>query len=307
MLQRFPLLLMVSLVLLTAPSSRAEEDVLEQLDQATSRLTAEKYELKYRFVAGETIRYQVEHLATVDTRISGNSQEQKSRSISTKAWKVEDVDPEEGIKFVHLVEDVDMWSKVSGRQEVRYNSREDQTPPDEYSHVAKSLNVPLATVTIDAHGNILKRESQADHPDLGFGGLVMPLPKGEVPIGHSWAVPHTLKVRQRDGRVKEIKTRLRYRLEKVQTGVATISVRTQVLTPVNDPRLKSQMIQQESNGEIKFDVDAGRIISKRLDWDANVIGFNGADSNMKYLARFTEELMKPEVARAKKAGGKKES
>jgi hypothetical protein len=196
---------------------------------------------------------------------------------------------------------------VSGRQELRYNSREDKEPPAEYQHVAKSLQVPLAVVTIDEHGTILKRENQSHHPDLGFGGLVLPLPRGEVPLGHTWAVPHELKVRLPDGLHKSIKTRLQYRLEKVQTGVATISVTTQVLTPLHDARVEAQLVQQLSKGEIKFDIDAGRILSKRLDWDENVIGFNGSDSNMKYLARFTEELIKPDVARkpqaADSAGG----
>ncbi len=62
--------------------------------------------------------------------------------------------------------------------------------------------------------------------------------------------------------------------------------------------MKSQLIQQLSRGEIKFDIDAGRVISKRLDWDENVIGFSGADSNMKYLARFTETLVQAQTARA---------
>jgi hypothetical protein len=83
---------------------------------------------------------------------------------------------------------------------------------------------------------------------------------------------------------------LKYRLEKVQAGVATISVKTEILTPIDDAALKSQLVQQLSNGSIRFDLDAGRLLSKQLDWTENVIGFNGPESNMKYLARFTEKL-----------------
>jgi hypothetical protein len=196
-----------------------------------------------------------------------------------------------------MVQDVDMWSQVSGRQELRYNSLDDKEPPAEYQHVAKSLNVPLAVVTIDERGKILKRENPANHPDLGFGGLVLPLPRREVAIGHTWAIPDEVKIKLPDGLYKTIKTRLQYRLEKVQTGVATISVATQVLTPLHDARIQAKLVQQLSRGEVKFDIDAGRVLSKRLDWDENVIGFNGSDSNMKYLARFTEELLKTDVAR----------
>lgn len=284
------------LSLCAAPGLGAEGELAAERDRATSEAAPEAYNLHYQFTPGETIRYRVEHLATVDTRIAGNSQETKSRSASTKAWTVTEVTDQQ-MSFVHSIEDVDMWQKTSGRQEVRYNSQTDPMAPPEYDHVASSLGEPLAVVTIDRAGKIIARRNKAHHPDLGFGGLVVPLPTGKVPLGHTWTVPDRMRLRQRDGSIKQVKTRLQYRLEKVKTGVATISVRTQVLTPIQDARLKSQLVQQLSHGEIKFDIDAGRVISKRLDWDENVIGFSGTDSNMKYLARFTETLVPSRTAR----------
>ena len=50
-------------------------------------------------------------------------------------------------------------------------------------------------------------------------------------------------------------------------------------------------MQQLTNGELKFDIDAGRVISRQIDWDETVVGFSGDDSLMKYLARFTEKLV----------------
>jgi hypothetical protein len=282
-----------SRILGAAPLLLLAASIVSAADEAP-----ETHLLRYAFTAGETIRYKVEHMAAVDTRIAGNTQETKSRSASTKAWKVTEV-TDESIRFEHLVEDVDMWQQSTGRQEIRYNSRTDAAPPPEYEHVAKSLNQLLAIITIGHSGELIKRESK-DHkeaPDLGFGGIVVPLPTTAVEIGATWDVPDTVYLREKDGRVKDVSTRLKYRLEKVQAGVATISVKTQVLTPINDAKLESQLVQKTSSGEIKFDVDAGRVISKQLDWDETIIGFNGADSNMKYLARFTEQLIDPQVAR----------
>jgi hypothetical protein len=36
-----------------------------------------------------------------------------------------------------------------------------------------------------------------------------------------------------------------------------------------------------------------------MNWDETVVGFNGADSMMKYLARFTEELLPAEQTASK--------
>ena len=69
-----------------------------------------------------------------------------------------------------------------------------------------------------------------------------------------------IRIREKDGRQKTIKIRKQYKLMKIETGVATISVETQVLTPVNNSAIKAQLIQQLTNGTIKFDIDAGRIL-----------------------------------------------
>ena len=124
-------------------------------------------------------------------------------------------------------------------------------------------------------------------------------------IGSRWHEPSELTAVGSDKQVKRIKTRKSYTLEKVQTGIATISVRTEVLTPVNDARLQSQIIQQLTNGTIKFDLDSGRLRSKQMDWDETVIGFSGGDSQLKYLARINEDLLQKIPASAKATSRKK--
>ena len=97
------------------------------------------------------------------------------------------------------------------------------------------------------------------------------------------------------GTIKKIQTQQQYKLEKVEAGVATINVTTQVLTPISDPKLQSQIVQRLQNGTIKFDVDAGRLLHKQFDIDQEVFGFSGPESHMQYLARFTEESVKEET------------
>ena len=50
-------------------------------------------------------------------------------------------------------------------------------------------------------------------------------------------------------------------------------------------------MQQLSNGVIRFDIDNGRMLSKQLDWDETVVGFQGANSMMEYRAKLTETLI----------------
>jgi hypothetical protein len=284
-------------------ADKSSPDVAAQLQAVKDRL-APAYTLAYKFAAGDMIRTKVVHLVTVETTIKGVKQEAKTRTVSTKLWAIKRVEPSGNIVFEHSVEDVNMWQETTGRQEIRYNSATDKTPPPGHEHIAASIGKVLSVVTMDKNGRILARDDKQKQFNPGIGDLTIPFPSEPVKAGATWSIPNEVRVKLEDGTVKKVATRQLYKLEKVETGVATITVQTQVLTPVNDPKVQSQLVQRLQRGTIKFDLDAGRLIHKQMDLDESVYGFNGADSHMQYLARFTEESVTPEAttAQAQKPG-----
>jgi len=268
--------------------------VLVDLEKAKDRL-APAHRLAYQFTAGEVVRTKVVQLSTVETKIKGTAQTTKLRTVSTRAWRIQKIDADGSITFDHSVEHIEMWNSVEGRQEVHFDSATDKTPPAEFANVAASVGKVLATIKIDPYGRILSRHNAQAQYNPGIGELTIPFPPAEnqpIKAGVSWSIPDELKLPLDDGTIKKIQTQQQYRLEKVEAGVATIAVATQVLTPINDPKLQSQLVQRLQRGTIKFDVDAGRLLHKQLDIDQQVFGFSGADSHMQYLARFTEEPLK---------------
>jgi hypothetical protein len=306
--------LLCAVCLMTGAVAGAADDLLSDLDAAKDRATRQTYQLRYKFRPGETLRYKVVHLTTSDTRIGGILDTDKqgtteafekvqTRSISTKAWKVEEVNNEGHATFVHMVEDVDMWTQFAGRKEVRYNSKSDAQPPRGYEGVAESVGQPLARITIDSTGKVLKRENSKGYSSVRGEHIVDRLAPQPVRIGDRWSCPHEIIVQDRGGRYHRIKTRKLYRLEKVSAGVATIHVATQVLTPVHSPAIEAQLVKWLTEGNLKFDLDAGRVLALELNLDKRVIGFSGPNSCMEYLARRTEELLPQEqqTAQRKKA------
>ena len=127
------------------------------------------------------------------------------------------------------------------------------------------------------------------------------MPEEGIKIGGQWSVPRELRVKLESGAFKRIQVRELYTLEKVSAGIATIAIETQPLTPVSDPAVESQLIQQLSRGQIKFDLDNGRLIGKTLNWSDEVVGFRGPDTSLRYDAKFTEELL-PTSSRTARAG-----
>ena len=270
-------------------AARSEEGQATEVDAEST------YMLRYQFDPEEIIRWKVVHRGSTETKIQGNVQTSESRSESIKAWYVKEVDTEGVITLVHQVDSVDMWQKLSDRPEVRYNSKLDTMPPREYEQVAKTIGVPLTTVKFQPDGQILDRDSKQAPTNLGLGEIVMLLPPKPVKLSGTWYEPAEVRLRLPDGATQKVKIHKHYTLESVAAGVATIAVKTQVLTPVRDPRLEAQLVQQLVKGTIQFDLERGRILRQQMDWDETVVSFNGADSMMKYRARFTEELLGPDA------------
>jgi len=278
--------------------------IVSPLRAADAEKGSEKYTLRYRFQPGETVRWEVEHRSNVRATVSGTTQSTETSSVSLKAWRVVDVQPDGAVTFEHRVERVDMRQKLSGRDEVRYNSETDPVPPPGFEDAAKSVGPVLATVTIDPTGKILKRgnakpaavPSATGEPSPADGWMTIPLPPEPVPIGHAWSLPADLEIPLEGGMVKKIRAVQQFVLEDVRTGVATIRVSTDILTPITDPAVESQLVQREASGRVRFDIDAGRVLGQQMDVDKRVVGFRGDASSIHYLNRFSERLA-PETVR----------
>jgi hypothetical protein len=266
-----------------------------------------KYTLRYKFKPGDVIRTQVWHQVSLETTISGTTQTADTVSGSVKVWRIQDVDSDGRVTLEHSVESVDMRQKLSDRQEVTYNSQTDKQPPPGYESVAKSVGVPLTVFLIDSSGNLLKRMDKRGNPpaDAQNSQVTVPLPDRPIARGESWNVPQDVTITLEDGETKVIKTRQHYTLDSVAKGLATISVVTQILTPVNNPKIQSQLVQRMTQGTIHFDTDAGRVLSQKLELDERVLGFQGPESSLHYLGRFTEEYLPPEPKTASKPAAKR--
>ena len=276
--------LAVGLALWAVASSRVS--AAEENARPNGRL----YDLRYKFAPGETVRSRVVHRATVETSIQGTSQTAETRTSSIKAWKITAVSPSGQVRFIHSVESIDMWQRTHGRQEVRYNSKTDKKVPPGYEDAAKAVGVALTIVTIDKRGKVLKREEMHNQMP-GSTPIAFPLPTKAVPVGYVWTSPQEVEVLLKGGLTKKIATRQQFKLTKVDDGIATIEIDTQVLTPVTDPAIEAQLVQRLTTGTYRFDISAGRVIDQQLDLDRRVIGFSGPSSSMHYLMRLTEELV----------------
>ncbi len=287
------LLLMVLVCsVLTGQETRQAESAADRVKRAAENLDRKQlYKLEYQLRKGETIRWTVEHVASTKTQMAGELEETSSRSQSTKVWTVSSVDSLGNITFVHSLEDANMWQKIGESEPVAYNSKTDKEIPDDYKSMADKLGKPLAVISITPNGQVTDRKSSLKSARFGTGEITLPLPKQAIPVGHKWNVPIDLQGTDEDGNNRKLKARISYELVKVKSGNAYISFRTEVLTPVESQKIKSQIMQQMTKGYAVFDIAQGRMVRKEVEWDEKVQGYQGPESYLQYLGRMSEKLL----------------
>ena len=164
--------------------------------------------------------------------------------------------------------------------------------PHGFEDVARAVGVPLALVTIDAQGKVLDRQQNFVKAAVaGQGEITIQLPEQAVAVGSCWSSQNNIDVPLPEGSVRRFRARQSYKLENVRTGVATISMSTQIVTPIADPSLEARVLQYETSGSVRFDIDGGRILDRQLDVDKSVVGFRGEASSIRYVGRSTEEYL----------------
>jgi hypothetical protein len=299
--------LLVSLATLQAQSTPTDKnsgdgETAKLVEKAAENaVNKQKFLLQYKFKAGDEIRWNVEHTTSTKTQMAGESEETSSRTQTTKKWNVLSAEPQGNFQFEHMIESLMLWQKIGDEAPIVYDSQQPEkgTPP-EFQEIKKSVGTVVSTITARPDGQIINRKSEYSKARLGVGEILVPLPDKPIAIGHQWAVPTQLQVEDENGLVQNLSARVLHELEKVVEGKAYISIRTEILTPVESDKIRSQIMQQMSSGYAVLDLERGLIVFKELDWNEKVQGFEGNDSLLQYMAKLTEKIVNEENASSKK-------
>ena len=275
---------------LQAADAEAQTEGVRLVKTSSPAPSAQRVLLRYKMAEGETVRTEVTHLAKTLTKVDDAEQGSQSRTVSTKCWKVLSVDGEGNMTFEHSVRNVDASQQVGDKDEVRYNSGGSEVPR-QFENVHSQVNQVISTVTIRPSGDVVTRSDEEKYGMLAMGDIAIRFPTEAVAVGQQWETTREIQVRRPDKTPARMKIRELFTLEKLSADVAVIDVKNECLTPIREPEVEAQVMQQMNNGKIRFDVAAGRLISKEILWDSTVIGVSGSGSRLEYSARLSEELL----------------
>jgi hypothetical protein len=287
-LRRFPAFVTLLAVAISVANVSASEETPPAPPDPTT------YDLRYQFAPGDVLRYEVTHRASIRSTIDQTTQAAQTKTDSIKLWKVTDVLPNGDIEVMNVVESVHMVNQLPEKEPIEYDSRRDKTPPPGFEDAARAVGVPLSVIRITPSGKVTRRDVKVRQQNLEEDApIVVRLPGKQVTVGETWDEPYELTVSLEQGGTKSIQTRRHHKLTAVKEGIATIEVKYQVLSPM-DAHIEAQLVQRLMDGEVKFDIGAGRVVSQQMDIDKRILGFAGPTSSMHYVMRMKEKLERPQ-------------
>ena len=122
----------------------------------------DKYVFRYKFQPGDVLQWEVTAQISQLTSHTGNRNNTETLTITTKNWNVLDVVPDGTTILEYSFPDIAIRSlSSSDGVELNYNSKTDAAPPVEFLDVAELVGEPIAHLTINPQGEIVKRSQKA--------------------------------------------------------------------------------------------------------------------------------------------------
>ena len=272
-----------------------------------------KHKLAYKFVSGQSVRYEVVHDVQMTTRYNEAMEVASNKTEARKHYKVLGVDAEGTGELELVIDWVRMNASFGNGDVTLFESDNPEHQPPKFRHVLDSIGKAQATMRFNAVGKLLKvtprteavrtPEGAANEPQ--HFAFLIPLPAEPAAIGSIWKDRFDLAVSVSEKLRQNVTLQTTYKLDSVARQQAVISFKTAVLTPVHDPSIAAQLIQRETTGTIKFDVQRGLIASRTVKVYRTVINPFGDKSSMHASSELVEKLIpEPLAATAVRPGEK---
>ncbi len=265
------------------------------------------FRLEYKLKRGQILTYDVEQQASITTQKDAFAESTHNKSTTRMHFRVLSVSDAGIAELESYIDRVRMSYHFGKDDPIEFDSDMKGPPPRGFSQIKAAIGSPLARLKVDKWGSLVsiisfRGDTKGDEQDVSDDparNFLVKLPTEPVSIGAHWTEQIPVKVLITKNLSNTVKLLRKYELLSVENGLATISVKAEILTPVNDPQLLGQLIQRTPQGTIQMDLDQGVIVARTMKTDKTEIGIIGPKSSMRAVSELRETLVPPPVVAEK--------
>lgn len=247
---------------------------------------------QFKWQKGQTHTYKIKHTTSFVETLEKNTNMSNSQLDLVNRWTVADLD-EKGVATLNL-------SLVSMRSEQKRTNGEtllfdsqnlEKSTPELREQMGKYIGQTVAILRVDGYGRVLqvKQGSAANYE--AEPPFVIVFPDAKAAAGQAWKRPFNIVLDPPYGTGEKYEADQRYDCKKIDAGKATLTVKTEFKTVPDNARERLPLLQKDVEGEILFDLQAGRLISARLTIDKTVENYQGKGTSCQFKSQYVRELI----------------
>jgi hypothetical protein len=249
---------------------------------------------RFRWQTGQVLIYRTEHNTANSFVMGENKDETKTRVQSIKRWQVMDVDSA-GVATLQmsLQELFFETTTPSGEPLVFDSTHLDKSTPELRKQYENYIGQPLVVVRIDGRGKVIEvKEGRPEYSAAKYESdpaFKLILPTEPLKAGLNWERAYQIVLGPPYGTGDEKYAAVqRYVCKDVAGNLATVSLTTEMKSAPASQEDQVPLWQMMPEGEVVFDVEAGRLqkATLRIDKEATVEG-----GSMHFQSVYTEQYV----------------
>lgn len=252
----------------------------------------------YKFTPGFYAHFEVRHQMTVISEANGEIEKVTNESNSRKHFRVVSIDEQGAAVLEPVVDSVFMSAKFGNSDPIVYDSTKDVEAPRQFREVKATIGRPISRVTVTPSGTLQKvslLEGAPSHltegatkndPRMNF--LVV-FPAEPIGVGATWRERFTAEVVVGQNLKQPVILQRQYDVTSIEGTVATLKVRTSVITPLSNPQVEAQLMQRKPAGTIQFDLSRGLLLSQTTAASEQVVGAFGPKTSVQATSETKEK------------------
>ena len=247
---------------------------------------------KMAWQAGQVYSYKIEHTTEATDSVGESKSETKSVMRAVRDWKCSTVDAAGVATLEMSLSSMYQERTTPGGETLVFDSANpEKGTPALRDAMKKYLNTTLAVIRVDATGKVVEVKSSTTHAssyenELPF--LVL-LPAAGLEIGKGWDRAFAITLAPPLGTGEKYDAVQSYACKSIAGGKAILTLTTALKTAPKAPADAIPLWQMMPEGEVVFDVVAGRLHSAKLGISKELKGHQGEGSACKFTSTLVIE------------------
>jgi hypothetical protein len=251
---------------------------------------------QFRSQPGQVLTYRVEQITSATEEVGGNKTVTTTRLNLVKRWQdLGPVQGQPGTRFSLSLASLRIeTTRASGEVLLFDSANPEKSDPGMREQLTRLIGQPLAVIRLDPSGKVIEVLDCKHGPATRFESeppFTLVLPGAAPQAGQGWERTYQITLAPPQGAGEKFDATQKYMCQAIKDGKATVALTTLIKNLPASLLDQVPLLQAQPQGEVVFDVQAGRMESTQLRIDKELINHQGEGSRYRFESLYTEQFV----------------